>query len=938
MDTNLSRTSQTTVESDSIAPEKVHAFLASPNIIALRIDANQVVWGEQVPYKPEEGDQIRNGQTLARDGKAIGIITGTNQDMFRPFDRLDGQRLNTDWADRSESYLIRSPEDNDFLDGISPTAVYRKSKPMAMAQTGPWNFDWDMVHTIFLELPSALTEGQTYTIDFQGQLIDIEIPYKPEEIRSEAIHVSHLGFDPDDSGKVAFLSTWMGNGGALDYDEGLNFWLIDEATGEKVYSGTTSLSQPKEEEEDFRKRNYNSTDVYLMDFSDFQTPGEYRVYVDGIGTSFPFLINEKTWEDAFYVSARGMYHQRSGIALEQPYTNWERPRDFHPDDGVKIYEITVSLMEGTEGLGLAGIGPRQLEQNLALDGSGELIEVKNAWGGWHDAGDSDRRIQHLEVSRSFLEMVEMFPDYFQTVNLNIPESGNDLADIMDEALWGVDFFMRLQTPEGGIRGGIENPHNNWWGSWQWDVAWAYEPDMWSSFIYAGVAARAAYLLADYDSERAATYQASAIKAMEWAELEYANYDGSLGNLPHVINDERNLAAAELYRLTGDEQWHNLFLETTAFTDPNTSAFVNNSHNQEEAAFVYARTQPDDIREDIRTNAINALVKDANWHTDIVNNNYGFKFNKHPWAPVGWGSTIGAPNTSVMLRAHALTGNDAYLEASVLATQFMAGANPDNMVYTTGLGYRSPQDPLLVDRRALGTQDIPPGITIYGPIDMQAYGWHWSNNLFQDVLFPNAFQWPTTGEIVDVFFHIPVSEFTVMQSIAPTAYTWGYLAAIDFDIDVHGESLASVVGNQFPGDNSSFDIDGDGEYLASVDGLLFYGYLNIRNLPSPELVNSLTQELADNLINPQGNATRKTGAEIAQYLESNPEMMDIDGDENISASIDGLLAHGYLNIRNLPSQDLVNSSIQELANNLIPNDSGAIRTSGPDISAFIEGYI
>ena len=760
------------------------AYLVNPDILALRIETGKTVYTEPMAYKKQPGDKIepepeKDVSWLKRQGKDVGVLVGKNRDVLRFLERYEGDRLDTNWADERENYSISSKSDPDYTTAITPIAVDRKSKPTDMARIGRWKFAWPLVHVLYLKLPQPLKPNETYQINFTGnKLEDLSFKYNPNLTYSEAVHVSHLGFRPDDPAKVAFLSLWRGNGGELYYPEGLSFWLVNEKTNQKVYTGKSVISKTAEEIEDKRGRNYNNTDVSFLDFSDFKQPGQYRVCVEGVGCSFSFTIANNTWQEAFIVSARGMYHQRSGIALEKPYTNWERPRDFHPDDGVKIYETTVSLMEGTEGLGLAGIGARQLEENLARDEQGELIEVKNAWGGWHDAGDFDRRIQHLEVSRLFLELVEMFPDYFQTVNLNLPESDNGLPDLMDEALWGVDFFMRLQTPEGGVRGGIENPINNWWGSWQWDVAWAYEPDMWSSFIYAGVAARAAYVIADYDPTRAAKYRESAVRAMNWAEAEYANYDGSRGKLPHRINDQRNLAAAELYRLTGKEKWHDIFIRTTAFTNPKSRVFVHKSHNQEEAAFVYGRTQQDGIKTDIRNNAVNALKRDANWHVNIVKKQYGFKFNKNPWAPLGYGS-LGAPNTTVLMRAHYLSGNEDYLKASILASQFRAGANPDNMVYTTGLGHRSPQHPLLIDQRIRG-KIPPPGITVYGPLDLQWQKNYWTLKLFRDVTFPDPVDWPTTEGYFDVFLFPAITEFTVQQSIAPTTYTWGYLAARDPD--------------------------------------------------------------------------------------------------------------------------------------------------------------
>ncbi len=136
-------------------------------------------------------------------------------------------------------------------------------------------------------------------------------------------------------------------------------------------------------------------------------------------------------------------------------------------------------------------------------------------------------------------------------------------------------------------------------------------------------------------------------------------------------------------------------------------------------------------------------------------------------------------------------------------------------------------------------------------------------------------------------------------------------------------------------NSSFDIDGDGEYLASVDGLLFYGYLNIRNLP-PLLRNNLTQQLADDLINHKNNPIRTTGEAIASYLESDLEMLDIDGNGKIEASVDGLIGYGYMNISSLPPS-LRDDLTQKLADDLISDDN-AIRTTGADISAFMSSYM
>ncbi|MEM7726821.1 MAG: glycoside hydrolase family 9 protein, partial [Cyanobacteria bacterium P01_A01_bin.45] len=595
--------------------------------------------------------------------------------------------------------------------------------------------------------------------------------------------------DPDDPAKVGFLSTWMGDkGGGLKYESGMDFSLIDQNSGKKVYSGKTVLSKSQKDPEDKKGKNYNGTDVYMMDFSDFNKPGEYQLAVEGVGTSFSFEIGEKTWENAFETSARGMYHQRSGIALKEPYTESTRPRAFHPQDGVKVYQSEVALMDTSMGLN------SQNDAFKALSNTKTNELVTEAWGGWFDAGDWDRRAQHMEVSRLYLELAEINPSYFSEVDLNIPESNNNIPDIVDEALWGLDFFKRMQTPEGGIRGGVESAGHpkEFEASWQESqTIMAYGPGMWSSYMYAGVAARAAHVLQDIDPSRAKEYQTTAIKAMEWAEKEFAS---NQKKLPTEVGDERNLAAAELYRLTGEDKWHQLFLDTTVFTDSNAKVFQHKSHNQENAAFVYSRTERNDVDKSIQKNALDAISQEANSQIDAVNNT-GFKWNKNPYTSLGWGESLGSPEATTLLRAHALTNDQKYLEAGVLASQFSAGANPDNMVYTTGLGYRSPQDPLIVDLQATGDTP-PPGITVYGPLDTQAYGKYWALDKMPEIS-PNPAKWPVAEGYFDFFYYVPVTEYTIQQTMAPTAYAWGYLAASD-------EQKAKPQSNPIPANPTPID--------------------------------------------------------------------------------------------------------------------------------------
>jgi endoglucanase len=88
-----------------------------------------------------------------------------------------------------------------------------------------------------------------------------------------------------------------------------------------------------------------------------------------------------------------------------------------------------------------------------------------AYGGYHDAGDADRRTHHMDVAATLLTTYEAFPDLFTDDQYNIPDKfnenfnivgkGNQIPDIIDEAEWGAMFWEYMQKPSGAIHWGTE---------------------------------------------------------------------------------------------------------------------------------------------------------------------------------------------------------------------------------------------------------------------------------------------------------------------------------------------------------------------------------------------------------------------------------------------------------------------------------------------------
>jgi endoglucanase len=761
---------------------KVYAVRS--DVLAIQVDVNQVIPGQQLPYFAEASDLVlsdRFGRSYVQRGSAsdgtdgfIGYLVGQNNDLLFTTDSFVNDNFGLSWSESQDNIRIFSAGDGNFVDSQAPSQIFRKTKPTNLGGVGLSSLDFSLDHTFYLKLNKSLQPGQTYDITTNGSGLDtLKFTYNPSLVTSEAIHVSQTGWRPDDPSKVAYLSTWMGEqGGGLDYEEGTRFWLVNDANNQRVYEGRTILAGRKNASEDYRGQNYTGTDVYQMNFSSFNQAGTYHIEVEGIGRSNDsFAINGNPWSNNFYTSARGLYHQRAGIAIEAPYSDYQRPRAFAPEDGFVMYQSDLRLLDSDMGLGNTSVF-----DYFAANGNTNR-PVTSIVGGYFDAGDWDRRVQHVDASRNLLELYELFPDYYNSLTLNIPESNNNLPDVIDEAIWGLNFYRQLQTEEGGIRGGVHPLNDPKYGETSWtnsSPVYIYAPDPWSSYIYASGAAQLAFVLGSKDADLANTYRESAIRAFSYAERELAGNERDASNFQ--IQDKRNLAALELYRLTQDQSYNQVFLATTGFKDSATIIKENNVRDQRDAAFLYTRMSQNLVDAEVQSNARNSFLQKANESMGQGSVN-AFKWlkNDNPYYPLVTGNSLGAVKGQTVLRAYHLTGDVNYLQSALLGTQFSLGANPDNLSYTTGLGTRSIQNPFVIDQRISG-QKAPPGITAYGPLDAQLDPDYWLFGELRKLVGIEAQARPLVENFYDLHLSALTNEFTIHESIAPTMYTWGFLAA------------------------------------------------------------------------------------------------------------------------------------------------------------------
>ena len=772
---------------EQIPPQISNVAVVAPDVLCIEIDDCRILPIRQIPYQADSSDVItvENSSSIGeimtmyvvRDGFPLGMLVGKDRKTIALYERMVGKHLNTNMSDTTTSYLISSPGDNNYSRALPPKKVWRKSKPTKWPEEKRSGGEfYTAKHYLYLKLPYSLKAGQSYLISLPALNLNRSAFYyvhDPVYVRSEAVHVSQIGFRADDPDKNAYLSVWMGNGGGYTYTENMEFSLINDKTNKRVFTGKAVMQWKGSDPEGIGTNvNHSGTDVIRLDFSSFTTPGRYRVCVEGIGCGYPFNIDEiNTWEHAFEISMKGHFSQRSGIPMLPPYTDFVRPRSFNPVDGVKVYQSTCSLLNSGNGLNALGTDKDNFGNLVA--GKTDVL-VPEAWGGTMDAGDWDRRIQHLLAPRLYLELVEMNPDYFKNICLNIPESGNDLPDVVNEALYGLDIYRRMQLPDGGIRGGVESSEHPALGSASWEEVFtvmAYAPDHWSSYIYAGVAARAAVVLKMLGkNEKAKIWEVSAIKAMEWAEVEYQRWMASpdyakvTERAKRAIPGERNLAAVELYRLTQDKRWHQVYLLTQ-------------KNSRADAEFVYARLDQSLVDRKVQQIAVDSLMAEANRMVGLAAKNaFGITTGTPGIALGGWSSTYTVPASPTLVRAHFLSGNPQYLKTILRSSQYSAGANPMNLVLTTGLGENCVQFPLHEDSRHTG-QPAPIGITVSGPNEISTFatpGSYWKKRLDTECTPPGT-AWPSAESYFDLYGWDLMNEY-VIRGLGQTAYIWGYLAS------------------------------------------------------------------------------------------------------------------------------------------------------------------
>ncbi len=691
--------------------------------------------------------------------------------------RIDRIEVDLKAAARTASFRVASQDDARFgTGGVSPSAVGRKSKGRNFVNNHG-TYAWVTDHFLYLRLPYPLLRGRHYRVEMTGVVTKpfaTEVIFVESQVHSAAIHVNTIGYAPRAPEKFAYLSHWMGDLGPLGLDDrhGPAFHVVERSTGKSYFDGAVRLRKRLTEAEsgqgeiDGRNGNLTSADVWECDFSGLKRPGEYVIAVDGIGSSLPFRVDSDVYRKLFRVTARGLYHQRCGIELKQPYTEWVRDACHRPE--MRPFLTTTDNYLITP--------HHDGDPNAASKTTGERRLV---WGGWHDAGDWDRESWHLEAADTLLIGYALAPGKYHDGDLNIPESGNGIPDILDEAAFDIDYYRRIQRPDGGVSVGFYESSYPKPGmtSVKDPMGWyIYAEDAAQTYRYAGSASRLAWCLREAGKpELAKGYIASARRAWSWA-WSHEPADPKVS-----VRDERASAAAGLFRATGEKAFEEAFARDCQVSTP-TSALLWWEHYDQRFAvwtLIIGAIPGQDMA--LRNRLTGAAIHWAD--TEFVETaKKRSPRNGYPWYnPLSWSADT-VPQTLGLMVAHRLTGEDRFLAPQYTASDFCLGGNPRDMTWVTGMGPIHPHDVMQWDSwyhpLFYRTGESVPGIVPMGPthyIPGKAVG-NWDAGWAQqNCLYPEARLWPTHELWLENRYTPATNEFTVGQ-IATAAVAYGYLQA------------------------------------------------------------------------------------------------------------------------------------------------------------------
>ena len=506
---------------------------------------------------------------------------------------------------------------------------------------------------------------------------------------TDQIRLNQLGYYPNTS-KIAIVT------GKVAYE---SFCIVSADGEDTLYEGGLGREM---------KSAYSSTVTRIADLSPFRKTGEFVLRIRGVKQSFPFRIDNSVYNELGKAVLKGFYYQRSSMALEEKYAGkWNRGAG-HSDAVVLIHPSAVT------------------------DDRPAGTKISSP-GGWYDAGDYNKYIVNSGITMyTLLSAFEDFPNYYDTLQTNIPESHDKLPDILNEVLYNLRWMFTMQDPfDGGVYHKCTNAEFD--GMVMPGVTktsrYVVQKSTAATLDFAAVMAQAARVFKKFKSQLprlADSCLKASANAWLWAlkhpAVEYdqarlnKEYKPDIGTGAYsdkLLADEWMWAASEIFVTSKNKMYFEVIEQNI-----NDSVGLPSWSNVRMLAYYtmlrYQDNLPKYASETVQVMR-KRLLKLADEYLNRVSSNAFATVMGQSRRDFVWGSNAVAANQGILLiNAYFLNGEKKYIFGALSNLDYLLGRNATGYCFVTGFGTKSPMHPHHRPSVADGIDEPVPGLLVGGP--------------------------------------------------------------------------------------------------------------------------------------------------------------------------------------------------------------------------------
>ena len=697
---------------------------------------------------------------------ALHILSPSMLELVHINTQPSGSSQVTDWNFVNSSGQFQAPAASEISVTVNGKSVAVQSIGFKRRPLYANNNEYDLrvENSLYLQLSGTITDNQNVVVQNPDRSLwpasaQFTNPANPLRF-NPAIHINQEGYVPS-LAKQAMIGYYLGSLGEMSIPASAGFVLVDASTGASVYQG--SLTARPDTGWNYSPTPYQK--VLLADFSSFTTPGEYQLLVPGYGASLPFVINDGVAMDFTRANELGLYSQRCGTNNTMPYTRFIRGACHTAPASIPVPESSYAFTWNTIATYNTGgnVNPSQTAPTLSSQATSLYPFINTGTvdvsGGHHDAGDYSKYTINVASLVHFLMFaVDSLPGVAAMDNLGVPESGDGISDVMQEAKWEADFLCKMQDADGGFYF-LVYPQNREYESnvtpdhGDPQVVWPKNTSVTAASVAALAQCASSPTFKKQYPTAAALYMQKANLGWQFLTNAIAKH-GLVGSYQKITfygddfthDDELAWAACEMYLATGNSAYQQTLLSWFNPADSNTwrwgwwhmAECYGNAIRSYAFAVKSGRLQASQLDATFLSKCQTEIAAAANdamtWSQQSA---YGTSFPQPTKAVNSAGWYFGGDYAFDLAVGYQLNPNTNYLTAMLANMNYEGGCNPVNVSYVSGLGWKREQ--ILVSQFAAndGLTLPPTGILVgniqqsFPPMSYPNYG-----NVVESLCFPS----------------------------------------------------------------------------------------------------------------------------------------------------------------------------------------------------------